>query len=277
MAVLTISRQEGSLGDDIAGAVSEALGYSLIDKHQIHEMAAGFKGDFSSEMDVLTNENKPGFFDFLFHQRSVYGHLISSIIYEAAARDRCVILGRGGQYLLDGKSHVINARVTAPLDLRVQRVMDRQHLDKKIAAEYVETSDQKREDFIAYLYREKVGDARWYDIVIDTGRFPMGRVVEFLVGELKRLETDSPLTDDDSRVYRKLALEKKIEIVLMKEMQESNYVKVTANHDGHVILSGYLATDAENKAVLKHVRSVDGVVAVENKIIVSQFPVRPWY
>lgn len=277
MAVLTISRQEGSLGDDIAEAVARAMNYSLFDKHQIHDMAAGFKGDFSSEMDVITNENKPGFFDFLFHQRSIYGHLTASMIYESAARDRCIILGRGGQYLLNGKSHVINARLVAPFELRVRRVMDRLQLEKKIATELVETSDQKREEFIAYLYREKVGDAKWYDIVIDTDRFPPDRVADFLVRELTRLDADCPMTEDDSRLYRKLSLEKRIEIVLMKEMQESNYVKVTANHDGHVILSGYLATDAENKAVLRHVRHVDGVVSVENKIIVSQFPVRPWY
>lgn len=277
MAVLTISRQEGSLGDEIAETISERLNYSLIDKHKIHDMATGFKGDFSSEMDVITNESKPGFFDFLFHQRSVYGHLIASMIYDCAGKDKQVIVGRGGQFLLHGKAHVINARIVAPFDLRVERVMDQLKLEKKIAAEYVRTSDQKRDEFISYLYREKVGDSQWYDVVIDTGRFPTDRVVEFLINELSRLENECPMTESDIHMYQRLTLEKRIEIVLMKEMNESNYIKVSASHDGIVILSGYLATEAENKAVLKHVRNVAGVVSVENKIIVSQFPVRPWY
>ncbi|MBU1171110.1 MAG: cytidylate kinase family protein [Proteobacteria bacterium] len=277
MAVLTISRQEGSLGDEIAKAVSDTLSYSLIDKHKIHDMSSGFKGDYSSEMDVITNESKPGFFDFIFHQRSVYGHMLASMVYDAAGKDKCVIVGRGGQFLLHGKTHVINARIVAPFDLRVERVMTRMNLEKKIASDYVRTSDQKREEFINYLYREKVGDLSWYDLVIDSDRFPMDRVVAFLVDELRRLEKQYPLTPEDIHTYQIQSLEKRIEIVLMKEMKDSNYVKVSANYDGLVVLSGYLSTEAENKAVLKHVRNVDGVTAVENKIIVSQFPVRPWY
>lgn len=131
MAVLTISRQEGSLGDEIAEGLSNRLSYSLIDKHKIHDMAMGFKGDYSTEMDVLTNESKPGFFDFLFHQRSVYGHMIASMIYDSAGKDKHIIVGRGGQFLLHGKAHVINARFVAPFDLRVERVMARLNMEKK--------------------------------------------------------------------------------------------------------------------------------------------------
>lgn len=277
MAILTISRQEGSLGDEIAKDVSDALNYALIDKQEIHDMAANFKGDYTSEMDVLVNESKPGFFDFLFHQRSVYGHLISSMIYESAGRDHCVILGRGGQYLIKDKGHVMHVRLIAPFDLRVERVMETMNLDKKIAQEYVRTSDHRREEFIRYLYRDQAEDQTVYHLIIDTGCFPRHRVVDFLVGELKRIETEHPMTDRDKAAYLRQSLEKRVEIALMKEMKESNYIKVTAVDDGHVILTGYLSTEAENKSALNHVKKVDGVMSVENKIIVSPFPVKPWY
>lgn len=277
MAILTISRFDGSLGDEIAASVAKTLGYSLIDKHTIHTMATRFKGDFSSETDVLARENKPGFFDFLFHQRTIYGQMVSAMTYESAARDHCVILGRGGQYLLKNKAHVIHARIVAPFELRVERVMAALTMEKKIAIEYVKASDQKREEFIRYLYKEKVSGPDGYDLIIDTSRFPVERISEFLANELKRIDAEHPMTREDVDTYRKLSLEKRIEIVLMKEMQESNYIKVSCTPEGHVILAGYLATEAENKAVLKHVKAVDGVTEVDNKIIVSQFPVRPWY
>lgn len=277
MAIITISRQEGSLGDEIARSVSNKLNYNLIDKHTIHDMAAAYKGRYDSEMNVLANESKPGFFDFLFHQRSVYGHLIASMMYEAAGRDNCVMVGRGGQFLLRDKPHVIHVRFVAPFDFRVQRIMDTLHLERKIAQEYIRTSDQTRDEFIHYLFREKVDDSRYYHLMLDTGSFPQDRVEDFLVRELMRIEAEHPMTDRDKDIYVRQSIEKRVEIVLMKEMKESNYIKVTAVGGGHIVLSGYLSTEAENKAAVKHVREVEGVTSIENKIIVSPFPVKPWY
>lgn len=277
MAILTISRQIGSFGDEIGKAVANSLEYSLFDKKRLYEMAMELGGDYSKEIDVLSNESRPGFFDFLFHQRSVYGNLFSAMIYECASEDNIVILGRGAQFLFRDIGHVINARVVAPLGTRVRRVSKELETDEDMAEEFVRKSDQSREEFIRYLFREEVADSKWYDIVIDTSCFTIEGVSGFFSQELRRLESQHPVTSSDRHLYKKKALEKKIEIVLMKEMDESNYIKVEADYTGNVVISGYLATDVEYKTAETLVGNVSGVSSVENRIIVSQFPVRPWY
>jgi len=277
MAIITISRFEGSKGNEIAKEIAEELGYALVDRQRIHDMAKTFKGDFATEIDVLENENKPGFFDFLFRQRSVYGHMISAMIYDAASCDNAVILGRGGQFLLQDKPHVINARLVAPFDIRLARVMTSLNIERLIAEGYLEDSDRKREDFIQYLYHESVTDPGWYDIVIDTERFSPETIRDFLVKELRRIDEKHPMTSDDKTLYRNLALEKRVEIILMKQLSESNYIKVTVADEGTVVLSGFLGSEAESVAASSLAGEAEGVVKVENKIVVSEYPVRPWY
>ena len=43
MAIITVSRQLGSLGDEIARAVADRLNYEFIDKPQIAEALAGYR------------------------------------------------------------------------------------------------------------------------------------------------------------------------------------------------------------------------------------------
>jgi cytidylate kinase len=277
MAIITISRFEGSNGNEIAGEIADELGYALIDRARIHEMARSFKGDFAKEIEVIENENKPGFFDFLFRQRSVYGHMISSMIYDSVSADNAVVLGRGGQYLLQEKPHVINARFVASFDTRLARIMETRRVEKVIAEDYLKASDRKREDFIRYLFHADVADPRWYDIIIDTGRFSGKAIRDFLVREVMRIDMETPMNDADKAVYRNLSLEKRVEIVLMKELSESNYIKVTVSDEGKVVLSGFLSSEAERVAALDLTGDVEGVEKVDNRIIVSDYPVRPWY
>ncbi len=277
MAIITISRFEGCKGSEIAKDIADELGYTLIDRTWIHGMARSFKGNFTKEIEVLENENRPGFFDFLFRQRSVYGHMISSMIYDAVSKDKAVILGRGGQFLLQNRPHVINARLTAPFEIRLARIMAALNIEKVIADDYLESSDRKRRDFIRYLYHEDVTDACWYDITIDTKRFDSRSIGDFLVHELKRIDTVNPMSEADKTAYRNLALEKRVEIVLMKELSESNYIRVTVSDEGTVVLTGFLGSEAERAAAVDLARGVDGVKTVDNRIIVSDYPVRPWY
>jgi cytidylate kinase len=277
MAIITISRYEGSKGNEIAKDIADEAGYTLIDKQRIHDMARSFKGNFETELKVLEEENKPGFFDFLFRQRSVYGHMISAMIYEAAASDNVVVVGRGGQFLFQDKPHVVNARLVSPFETRLHRIMAEMRVERNIALDYLEASDRKREDFIRYLYREDVTDPKWYDIIVDTHRFSGNAVKDFLVHELMRIDIEHPMTMEDKTHYGNLSLEKRVELFLMKEMSESNYIKVTVSGSGSVVLSGFLSTAAEGVAAENITRNVDGVEKVENHIVISDYPVRPWY
>jgi cytidylate kinase len=155
MAVITISRQVGSGGDEIASRLCELLGYQQFDKRLIVQAAAetglseqeiaAWPADYSEE-----NYKVRGFLDRLFNRAPAVGQvrvwresptgervveestlseeavlsLVQNAVRSAHRAGRLVIVGRGGQILLKDYPDVLHVRIEAPLEERIQRVKD---------------------------------------------------------------------------------------------------------------------------------------------------------
>ena len=273
MAIITISRQIGSLGNDIAQKSADQLNYTLLDINSINDMVSEYSSDFSREMIALADESRPGFFDRFFYQQSVYSNLVSALIYEAASRDNMIVVGRGGQFIIKTQPSVIHVRIIAPFDIRVERVKQRRQLKHDLAKDMVRKVDRQRSDFIRYLFHHDVSDPEWYDMVINTGKFDVDATVDTLVNKARTL--DSP-GEDAIKAFKASALQKRVEATLQKEMPNSNHIKVKADTGGTVTISGYIATEAEKANASVHAESVRGVNSVDNLIQVAYFPVTTW-
>lgn len=276
MATLTISRQVGSLGDEIAEITAERLGYTLIDKNTIHDRIMALPDDFSIEMNSLEAESQPGFFQRIFHHQAVYVNLISTIVYEAISRDNVVLKGRGGQFLLADRDNVINARIIAPLDFRASLLQEKQSMEDHVAKDLITQLDRERDNFLRYLFGKNVKEPDWYDIIINTKKFKIESAVDLLVREADAISKNNPLSPELKDTYQALALKSLVEAVLQKRMPDSNYIKVLASSEGTITLSGYIATHAEKEAAEEHARTVTGVASVSNQIHVAHFPVTTW-
>jgi cytidylate kinase len=276
MPVITISRQIGSYGDEISRQVAEKLNCNLVEKKELHQFISEYKGDFSKELTVLSNESRPGFFDRLFYHRSVYGSLVASLIYKYASQGNVVIMGRGGQFLLNRSKHVLNVSIIAPLAERIERVQRKEGIEKDIAEGLVEKTDSERNEFIRYLYQGELTNPELYDLIISTGKISQEEVVDTICTMARRLEEKYPLSDNEKQTWKNLSLEKTIEVKLQKEMYDSNYLQVKVPDDGKAVVSGFLSTDAEKNEAERIIKTVDGVKEITNRIIVSQYPVRPW-
>jgi len=276
MAILTISRQVGSQGDEIAEIIAERLGYTLIDKDTIHNRIITLPDDFSMELNSLKKESQPGFFQRIFHHQAVYVNLISTIVYDAISRDNVVLKGRGGQFLLTDRENVLNARIIAPLDFRISMFKVQQNVNDHIAEELIRQMDRDRERFIRYLFEKDVTEPDWYDIIINTKKFNVESAVDILVRRAEFISSEAPLTPELKETYKTLALKSLVEAILQKRMPDSNYIHVEATPDGVVTLSGYIATHSEKEAAGAHAQTVTGVSSVVNNIHVAHFPVTTW-
>ena len=162
MAVITISRQVGSGGDEIANRLCEMLGYQQFDKRLIIQAAAesglseneiaAWPADYSEESFKVR-----GFLDRLFGRGMSVGQtrvwhedatgarvaetvtlseesvlvLVQNAIRSAHRTGRLVIVGRGGQILLKDQPDVLHVRVEAPLEYRIQRVKEQMRSDRQ--------------------------------------------------------------------------------------------------------------------------------------------------
>ena len=117
MAIITISRQGGAGGWSVAQPLSQKLGYNLIDEDIIHMVAKDTRvspkwvrsvekdagGLLHRIIDGLISKKyidrhvgeKKGYID-----EKVYIEALYKAITSVAKDDNCVILGRGGQYIL---------------------------------------------------------------------------------------------------------------------------------------------------------------------------------
>lgn len=194
MAVITISRQYGSGGDEIAGRVCELLGYRLFDKRLLAALASemGLLGGKIVDLNEYEHE-VPSFLEQLLPRRVVVAEattiepdtggatttveldaaemldVVRGAIRAAAKLGDVVILGRGGQVILAGEPGVLHVRLVAPLDDRVRRVAEREHIDDATAREtWVFHEDEVSADFVRRSHGVEVVDPLFYHLVINT-------------------------------------------------------------------------------------------------------------
>ena len=113
MSVITISRQLGSLGTEIAQAVAVRFNYQYVDKEKIGKALADC-GLPKIEIEKLDEKNPP-FWDSWLIDRKRFFHYIQMVVYDFAQKNNVVIVGRGGQILLKDLPGVLNVRSHVPL------------------------------------------------------------------------------------------------------------------------------------------------------------------
>ncbi len=166
MAVITISRQMGSLGRQVAEEIGRCLSYRVVWREVINEAAsrAGVPEVALATIDEL---------DFLglrpsVNARKAYHEAVRDIMIELAEEGNVVIVGRAGQVILRGSPNVLHVRIYAPLDLRVERVTQRHNVSLEAARAQVLASDQARTRYLKRYYQSRWDDPHLYDLMINT-------------------------------------------------------------------------------------------------------------
>ncbi len=267
MAVVTISRQVGSFGDEIAALAAEKLGYELISRERIHELAQECDADFQKACSLYEEEIKPlSFFDRLFFGDPAYTALFESLNYELASQGDVVILGRGAQIALGHVSGVFNCRIVAPKELRVERIQTKKGLRPDEARDFVETYGARRRALIESIYHHRLSDWSLYDLVLNTAAISPQDGADILCVAVSKKAVAQP--EDLSVVFSKLAFAKKVESAIKKKITTSTFrdVKVTAESGGVVTLNGYVSDKRGKDRAEQIARGVDGVKEVINQL-----------
>lgn len=165
MPVITLSRELGSRGDDVAMAVAGQLGLRLVGRELINRAAreAGVPEVALAEIDEL------GLLGVKPDRTALrlYRETVERVILEQAAQGDVLLVGRGSQVVLAGRPGVLHVRIIAPLDARVRCVQERCHIPTEAAAARVAASDRARAAFLRRHYGVRWDDPRLYDLVIN--------------------------------------------------------------------------------------------------------------
>jgi len=129
MGVITISRQLGSQGNDVAQEIASRLNYPVVCRELINQAAirAGVPEVALATIDDL------GLFGL--HPspeaRKAYHHAVQVLMEEFSADGDVIIVGRAGQVILRNHPGVLHVKVIAPASLRACRIANQQGISSK--------------------------------------------------------------------------------------------------------------------------------------------------
>lgn len=266
MAIITVSRQWYSLGDEIAARVAENLGYDLIDKQKIGEAFAelGFPAGELERFD----EKKPAIWDMLALQKRKFIGLLKAVIFELAEGDRILILGRGAQFLLRDLPGTLRVRIVAPFAVRLKRMMAAEALGEGIAERLLRRRDQEAAGYIRAYFNADWNDPDACDLLINTRTTAAGTASAMIENVIRSAEFFS---DPEKRREKlaALALQQKAEAAIMEVQRKTNvYVAVTEVENGIVTLRGTTDSEAMRAQCEQAVADIAGVRGIQNEVVV---------
>ena len=134
MSLITMPREMGSLGVEVAAEVAKRLGKSVI-HHEISDQLAN-KMRLRKSHVVRFLEGKAGILEKMAtDETSLSIYTADEIFRLAESGEVAVIRGWGATHLLNDVPHVVRVRVCAPYELRVTRMMERLKTDDRSSVE----------------------------------------------------------------------------------------------------------------------------------------------
>ncbi len=253
MAILTISREYGSGGREIGMAAAKLLGYEYRSKEKILEDLREngpkweqWAKDLDEHCPTVWEKNDWSFRGF--------AALTQRHILEHALKDRVVIMGRGGNFLLHAIPFAYRIRVRAPLDARIERIVKREAIDRETAKWLIEKTDNERLCFIHAVYGKRWDDPDEYDAVFDTGSRPLEEIVQAVKDEVLRRERFN--TEDVREMLKMRALAARIKAGIATNPKF--FVPILdVYHDGmSIVLRGVTHGPKEHKRIEEAAREL---------------------
>jgi len=257
MAIVTLSHEMGAGGPEIGQQVAERLGYRYVDHELISETAHRY-GLLEEKLEHL-DETKPSLFERFDAETRRYITAMQTALYEFAEKDRVVLMGRGGQWLLRGIPHVLRVRVMAPFELRVKRLATKlsgpmgEQPSQRTVTEMVRRDDTEKAGRMRYLYEVEVTDPAMYDLLINTEKLSIAAAVELITGAARHPEVQT--TPAGTQLVADRSLASQVQVALATNPETRKYRITVEAKAGIVTLEGTAAMDE----ALEVARTVSGV------------------
>jgi len=182
--VVTVSREYGSGGGLIAEILANRLGWKLVDKALVSEVARRLQIDaetaarFDESVDPWFHRLVKGLWqggyegvatavDTTIIDSEAMAKVGAEIIREAASLGECVIVGRGSQCILRDHNNVFRVRVFAPRRERIQRLRERTGPNADVER-VMDEMERRRAAYISRFFGADVYNYRLYHMIISS-------------------------------------------------------------------------------------------------------------
>lgn len=190
--IISIGRQHGSGGREIARLLAQELGIKCYDKEIVDEAAK--HSDFSRDLINAYDEKRMS--AFMLHAGG-YGlnenfrlnmQVVSAqfdAIRKIASKGDCIFVGRCADYILRDRRDLVSVFILGDMDERLKCLERRQGLDVATARKKIKEVDKDRSSFYKYYSDQVWGDAQNYDLCINSSRLGVEGTVKVIMDYIK--------------------------------------------------------------------------------------------
>lgn len=257
MSVITISRDAGSLGDEIARRLADDLGYKLLDPEAIIELlsAKGIEKPVIEQFD----EKEPGFFGKYSENKDKFIRYLSLAILEESLGEGLVVLGLGGSCLFSSYSDVVRIHVTAPEELRIERISEKYESDRLYCRRLINQVDNDRRGFIKTFFGKETFRSCRFDLTVNTESVSVADSVH-LIKEICRIK------EKIKPSFRERLIEMRCTVKILYEKKIPVRDLNLTYDNGLLTIGGRVRTREDGNLCTMTAGEVEGVEEVLNKI-----------
>ncbi len=264
MPLIAMTREMGSLGKDVAAAVSERLGKPVVHHEIIDHLADKMRLRKSHVIRFL--DGKASVWERLTTDKtSMSIYTADETLALAESNGVAVIRGWGSAHLLRPIEHVICVRVCAPMKLRVERMKERLNTsDEEMIVNEIKLSEEAHAAITRRHFGVNWQDPENYDLSLNTERVS----IEECADEVMALVNDPRFqeTKNSVRMLSDLALEHHVRAALRADGSTSKMQINIGASDGVVTLAGTLEPGLEELDAVRVASSVARVKSVNSQL-----------
>ncbi len=192
MNVITVSREYGAGGGEVARRLAETLGWELLDRELLHQ-AAQVEHVPDAELERLDEKALSLADRFRLHPpHQKYIHGLTEAARRAAERGGVVLVGRGARQMLGDLPNAFHLRLTAPRDWRLRRMAGREGWSLEQARARCLEVDRTRERFTRYFFGPAASQPDQYDVVVNTSWVHLDDVAACVADLVRRQAEGGP-------------------------------------------------------------------------------------
>lgn len=190
--IITIGREFGSGGREIGIELSKKLNIPFYDKEILAEAAK--KSGYSQEIFEKHDEKPTSSFLYSLavgvnNLAGAYQRPLTLEIYLAqfdtikklANEGSGIFIGRCSDYILNDVPEALHVFVRSDKESKIARVMECYDVEADIAEEMCKRHDKDRQLYYNYYANVKWGDARHYDLCINSGKLGIDKSVNLII------------------------------------------------------------------------------------------------
>lgn len=202
--IITINRECGSGGGEIARLLGEKLGFKVYGRAVLEAVAKHF-GITLEEMDRIKAQKTNWWSEFctFYQQFGAAGYILGtnteptpkSIFYaeerflrDLAEKENCIIVGRAGFHIFRDDPNAVHFLIRAKREARIARIARKQNLSAEEAANVVDNVDKARDNFVQTVAESSRYDARHYNFVFDVTGMDPEKVASFMAENIRYYE-----------------------------------------------------------------------------------------